>query len=62
MKIQMFTIRTPLQASLANPVEDRPESSALPTPTKIPLTPLPPLGPDNYIKQSSVLEVLSRWE
>lgn len=55
MKIQMFTIRTPLQASLANPVEDRPEALSIPTPTnKIPLAPLPPLGPDNYIKQSTV--------
>lgn len=55
MKIQMFTLRTPLQASLANPVEDRPEASPLPTPTnKIPLAPLPPLGPDNYIKPRTV--------
>lgn len=55
MKTQMFTIRTPLQASLANPLEDRPEASPLPTPTnKIPLAPLSPLGPDIYIKQNEV--------
>lgn len=55
MKIQIFTMKTPLQASLANPVEDRPEASPLPTPTnKIPLAPLPPPGPDNYIKQNEV--------